>query len=58
MTRRKPKLGLGKRFKSLKRRLAAKGARNPRALAAAIGRRKYGPKKMAAVAISCPRPPK
>ncbi len=41
----KAKLGSGKRFASLKRRLAAKGARNPSALAAAIGRKKFGKKK-------------
>jgi hypothetical protein len=41
----KAKLGSGKRFKSLKRRLASKGARNPGALAAAIGRKKFGKKR-------------
>jgi hypothetical protein len=41
------KLGSGKRFASLKRSLARKGARNPGALAAWIGRRKHGAKKMA-----------
>lgn len=35
-------LGTGQRFKSLKRKLAAKGAADPGALAAHIGRRKYG----------------
>jgi hypothetical protein len=44
---RKPKLGSGKRFKSLKRKLGRKGVRNPGALAASIGRKKYGKKKMA-----------
>lgn len=39
---RKARLGSGKRFKSLKRKLARKGARNPGALAAYIGRKKYG----------------
>lgn len=39
---RKARLGSGKRFKSLKKKLARKGARNPGALAAYIGRRKYG----------------
>jgi len=43
----KPKLGSGKRFASLVRKLKAKGdVRNPRAVAAAIGRKKYGAKKM------------
>jgi len=39
----KPKLGSGKRFKKLTKSL--KGARNPKALAAYIGRKKYGKKK-------------
>lgn len=43
----KPKLGSGKRFKALSTKLAAKGASNPNALAAYIGRKKYGTKKMA-----------
>lgn len=42
-----PKLGSGKRFKSLANKLARKGAENPKALAAWIGRKKYGSKKMA-----------
>ena len=41
--KRKPKLGSGARFKKLARSL--KGARNPKALAAWIGRKKYGKKK-------------
>lgn len=43
----KPKLGTGARFKALKNKLAKKGAANPSALAASIGRKKYGAKKMA-----------
>ena len=59
----KPKLGSGERFKQLVRKLAAKenitineeklnllseaAVRNPKALAAWIGRKKYGSKKMA-----------
>lgn len=43
----KPKLGTGARFKSLTKKLANKGASNPKALAAYIGRKKYGTKKMA-----------
>lgn len=39
------KLGGGGRFQKLKGQLAAKGASNPAALAAYIGRKKYGPKK-------------
>ena len=49
-TRRKPKLGTGKRFASLKRKLARKGVSDPAALAAYIGRKKYGKKKMAKLA--------
>lgn len=42
---RKPPLGSGERFKALKRRLYAKGARSPAGLAASIGRKKYGVNK-------------
>ena len=41
--KRKPKLGSGSDLKK-------KGAKNPKALAAYIGRKKYGKKKMAAMA--------
>jgi len=41
----KPKLGTGARFKALKHQLANKGAKDPGALAAWIGRRKYGKKR-------------
>jgi hypothetical protein len=40
-----PKLGSGARFKKLSGALAARGASNPDALAAFIGRKKFGPKK-------------
>ncbi len=40
-----PKLGSGERFKKLKGKLAAKGAKSPAGLAAYIGRKKYGKKK-------------
>lgn len=46
----KPKLGTGARFKALKSKLAKKGAKSPGALAAYIGRKKYGAKKMASMA--------
>lgn len=39
---RKAKLGSGARFKALKAKLSKKGIRNPGALAASIGRKKYG----------------
>ncbi len=42
-----PKLGSGGRFKALKSKLAKKGAYNPGALAAFIGRKKYGASKFA-----------
>lgn len=42
-----PKLGSGKRFAKLEHSLAAKGAKTPGALAAWIGREKFGAKKMA-----------
>jgi phage head maturation protease len=45
-----PKLGTGARFKKLKSSLAAKGARDPGALAAYIGRRKFGKAKFAKLA--------
>lgn len=48
----KPKLGTGTRFKQLKNKLAAKGAKDPGALAAYIGRKKYGAKKMAKLATA------
>ena len=39
------KLGSGSRFKVLTKKLAKKGARLPKALAAFIGRKKYGKKR-------------
>lgn len=41
------KLGSGARFRALSARLAARGAHNPDALAAYIGRRKFGASKFA-----------
>jgi len=49
-SRRRPKLGSGERFEQLRRELAARGVRNPDALAAWIGRKKHGKKKMAELA--------
>jgi hypothetical protein len=49
---RKARLGSGKRFKSLKGKLARKGVRNPGALAASIGRKKYGKARMAKMAAA------
>ena len=39
------KLGTGARFKALTKKLTKKGAKSPKALAAWIGRRKYGKAK-------------
>lgn len=44
------KLGTGARFKALKSKLGAKGASDPGALAAWIGRKKYGKAKFAGLA--------
>lgn len=47
----KPKLGSGARFSALTRQLAGKpDVKDPKALAAAIGRKKYGPAKFGALA--------
>lgn len=49
----KPKLGSGKRFAQLKASIAAKGnVRNPGAVAAAIGRKKYGTAKFQKLAAA------
>jgi hypothetical protein len=48
----KPKLGSGTRFKQLKSKLASKGAKNPGALAAYIGRKKFGAAKMGKLAAA------
>jgi len=42
---RRLKLGTGARFKALKTRLARRDAKSPGALAAWIGRRKYGKRR-------------
>jgi hypothetical protein len=47
----KAKLGSGARFKAVERKAAASGAENPAAVAAAAGRKKYGEKKMHAMAM-------
>lgn len=46
----KSPLGSGKRFAAVAAKAQASGARNPKAVAAAIGRAKYGTKTMAAMA--------
>jgi hypothetical protein len=52
MPPKKPKLGSGARFKALSAKFAAEGARDPKALAAAIGRKKYGKKRFMALGRS------
>lgn len=48
---RKPKLGSGGRFQALKKKLGErKGVKNPGALAAYIGRKKYGAKRFGKLA--------
>lgn len=42
-------LGQGGRFEALKRNVSSKGAKNPGALAAYIGRKKYGASRFAAL---------
>jgi len=44
------KLGSGARFKALSQKLEKRGASNPDALAAYIGRQKYGTKKFQSLA--------
>lgn len=46
----KPELGSGKRYEMLISSLRAKGAEDPRALAAWIGRKKYGKAKFQSLA--------
>lgn len=47
-----PKLGTGARFKAVEASAARHGARNPAGVAAAVGRRKYGAKRFAAMAAA------
>jgi len=48
----KAKLGSGARFKAVERAAARSGARNPAAVAAAAGIKKYGKKRMAKMAAA------
>jgi hypothetical protein len=48
----KGKVGTGARFKQLKGKLAARGAKSPGALAAWIGRKKYGKKRFQKMAAA------
>ncbi|AVH59995.1 MULTISPECIES: hypothetical protein [Streptomyces] len=47
-----PKLGSGKRFKAVAASARRSGARDPNAVAAAAGRKKYGAKRMAKMAAA------
>ena len=49
MAKKSMKLGGGGRFAALKKKLSKKSVDDPGALAAWIGRRKYGAKKMASM---------
>lgn len=46
------KLGSGTRFKAIEKSAKASGAKNPAAVAAAAGRKKYGAKKMTKLAVA------
>jgi hypothetical protein len=50
--KKKPKLGSGARFKAVAASARKSGARNPKAVAAAVGRAKYGKAKMAKLAAA------
>jgi len=50
--KKKPKLGSGKRFNAIEQKAAAAGAENPAAVAASVGIKKYGKKKMAKMAAA------
>lgn len=51
-TKTRPKLGIGKRFKNLVSKLKGKKVKNPSALAAFIGRKKFGKKKFTALSVA------
>jgi hypothetical protein len=46
------RVGTGERFRALTRKLKRRGVSNPAALAAWIGRRKYGKKRFQAMAAA------
>jgi hypothetical protein len=52
MAKKSMKLGGGGRFAKVKASAAKSGARDPAAVAAAVGRKKYGAKKMAKMAAA------
>jgi len=50
--KKKAKLGSGKRFKAVESAARKSGAKNPAAIAASAGIKKYGKKKMAKMAAA------
>ena len=48
----KGKLGAGGRFKAIEEKAKKYGAENPEAVAAAVGRKKWGKKKFQAMAVA------
>lgn len=50
MSTKNPKLGSGVRFKNLANKMAREGVNDPDAVAASIGRKKYGNKRMTSMA--------
>jgi hypothetical protein len=48
----KAKLGSGSRFKAVEKAAAKSGAKNPAAVAAAVGIKKYGKQKMTKMAAA------
>lgn len=52
MAEKKPKLGSGERFKKLSQKIQKEGydKQQAKAIAASVGRKKYGAKKMASMA--------
>jgi len=48
----KAKLGTGQRFAQLRRAIARKGIKDPDALAASIGRKKYGKRRFQKLAAA------
>ena len=50
MAKKSMKLGGGGRFKAIEEKAAKSGAKNPAAVAASAGMKKYGKKKMGAMA--------
>ena len=48
----KAKLGSGERFKAIEEKARKGGAKNPAAVAASVGIKKYGQKKMTQLAVA------